>query len=139
MNFEPSVAELAASEDLFNTLLHQGRKIMKQEDRAPDHIREMQEAQFLRNSAQSQRILERMAWRPRKSIALVHTYVCLTCHTGLRVFSGFGVSMYRNLDGAERIVMTACLDEAYPREVHELHTITPICANCLPSRGFPNA
>lgn len=134
--FNPSFTERVEAGDLLSDLIEQGRKLQRKEDRMPLRIKEMQDAMAARNLAAAQRVMDRMQWRPRHAIALTTTYVCASCLSRTRLFSGFGVSMFRHLDGSERIVMTGCLDPAYPRETRETITPTQACIACLPERGF---
>lgn len=134
--FNPTFSERAEAGDLLGDLIMQGRKMMRAEDKMPLRIKELQDLQAARNLAAAQRVMDRMQWRPRASIALMTTFVCASCMGRTRLFSGFGVSMFRNVDGAERIVMTGCLDEAYPREVRETTTPTQACNACIQERGF---
>lgn len=135
-DFDPSPQTLRDTADLFTTLIKQGRKIVYEESLTVKRIREMQEEASARNLAAAQRALDRMQWRPRASIALVHVYTCQGCGTQSRVLAGFGVSMHRRSDSAERILMCSSPDEGYAKEVHETHSTVSVCSACLASQGF---
>lgn len=134
--FTPSRTEVAEAEDLLASLLTQGRKIYHSPKGQAERIREQIEEANLRSATLQAAALARLQWRPRAAVALLDTRTCQHCHTSQTVFLGFGLSMYRNTDAAERIVMTPQLDTAFPRETHYTQTITSGCPTCLPQRGF---
>lgn len=134
--FQPSAAELLNTEDLFTSLIRQGRQIVKEESSVSKSIREMQEAQSARNLAATQRALDRLAWRPTTCIALINRAHCDGCGTETDTFAGFGISMRRRSDSAERIVMSTSPDEGYPAEVRYTITHTAFCIECINLKGF---
>lgn len=136
--FHPSPRELLETDDLFVSLIKQGRRIVKEENSTVKSIREMQEANSARNLAAAQRIMDRFQWRPKACIALVHTYHCATCGHEHSMFAGFGISMYRQADKSERILMCGSPDEGYPKETRYTRSATHSCMNCITNQGYPH-
>jgi hypothetical protein len=134
--FDPSDSELKAAGDLFSDLLQQGRKLLRSPEGQRDRLAKQQEEARERGAVAAAKILERMQWRPRASIVLISKYRCVNCHNEHQEFQGFGVSMYRNSDNAERLVMTPALDRAWPLEVHFTNHLTAACTVCLSDFGF---
>lgn len=142
MSFDSSFSEIADAEATLMSLVINGRALHKEEreeSKTIKSIREMQEANAQRSLMAAQRAMERLQWRPVTSIALVHTYVCRNCAGTMRLHAGFGVLMKRAVDQAERILMTECLDQAYPKEIHHTRSHNAACPSCLPALGFTYA
>ena len=138
MAFDPTNSEILAHRDLFD-LIREGRKILYKENNTVAHIRELQEQAAARNLAATQKMMEKLAWRPRASVALFNQCLCGGCGESTTLFAGFGVEMYRRSDEAVRLVMTGSLDPAYLRSIHYTSTVTQACINCVWDYGFtPN-
>lgn len=134
--FEPTQDEILSAGDLLQDLLTQGRKALRSKEGQRTRIQEQLAESAARSALAAQRALDRMQWRPRASVALINRCICDTCHTETRVFAGFGVSMFRNMDGAERLVMTPMLDNGFKHETHYTDTVTPACIACVQAMGF---
>lgn len=134
--FEPTPDEIEQAGDLLQDLLAQGRKIMRSKEGQRSRIQEQLAEAASRSALAAQRALDRLQWRPRASVALVNRYSCRGCGTSWKQFSGFAVSMYRNSDQSERLVMTPVLDPAFKHETHYTESEVQACLKCLPDHGF---
>lgn len=134
--FEPSSSELAAAGDLLSDLLREGRALLRTPEAHRSRLEEQQAEAAARGAAQAARMMERMQWRPRASVAMVTVCTCSSCGGETQTFAGFGVAMFRNSDHSERIVMTHGLDKAWPRETHVIHSTADSCITCMVAEGF---
>lgn len=134
--FEPSATELASAESQLMSLVFQGRALSTPKEQRNKTIQALQDAAMERSLAAAARMMERLQWRPRASVALIEVIHCAECSSETRIFRGFGVAMFRNTDASERIVMTPALDQAFPRETHTVLSSTPACINCLGTFKF---
>lgn len=136
--FSPTPNEAAQVPDLFELLLAQGRAMMRTPAARNERLQEQAEAMAARSLQASIRAMERFQWRPRASIALVNRVHCSCCGSITPMFAGFGVSLFRNSDQTERIVMSPALDPAFPRETHYTETFLSSCVECITNQGFNN-
>ena len=136
MTFEPTPDEIAEAGDLLQDLLTQGRKVLRSKEGQRSRIQEQLAESASRSALAAQRALERLQWRPRASVALINRCTCAGCGTSFRLFAGFGVSMFRNSDSAERLVMTPVLDPAFKHETHYTDSVTAACISCIERVGF---
>ena len=134
--FSPTPDEASQTPDLFEALLAQGRAMMRTPAARNERLQEQAEAAAARSLQASIRAMECFQWRPRASIALINRLHCTCCGQITPTFAGFGVSMFRNADQAERIVMTPVLDPAFPRETHYTETFQASCLDCITKEGF---
>jgi|GEM_PF-4229798 len=136
--FSPTPDEAGQVPDLFEILLAQGRAIMRSPGARNERLQEQADAAAARSLQASIRAMERFQWRPQASIALINRIHCTCCGSVNSVFAGFGVSMFRNADQTERIVMTPVLDPAFPRRTHYTETFLSSCIECITNQGFNN-
>ena len=134
--FEPSAHEIQAAGDLLSDLLREGRALMRTPEAHKSRLEEQQAEAAARGAAQAARMMERMQWRPRASVAMVTVCTCKVCGNEARTFAGFGVAMFRNSDQSERIVITQGLDKDWPRETHVIHSTADSCLTCMVAEGF---
>ena len=134
--FEPSREELADAEDLFSSLLAEGRSLLRTPEAHRTRLEEQQAFIAARAARAAAASMARLQWRPQTSVALINRYTCINCGSETHLFAGYAVEMRRNSDASTRLLRTACLDQAYPRETHYLDTGVQACSLCLPAQGF---
>ena len=133
--FAPTQTEIDEMPDLIE-LIEEGRRVLKSPEGRAARIREQIEEVRALAERRAQAQMAHFQWRPRASVALINQCTCINCGSQIALFAGFGVSMFRNSDTSERIVMTAALDRAWPRETHTTVTHTAACGACVESFGF---
>jgi hypothetical protein len=123
----------------FDSLLSEGRKLVRKEKTAPEALRNLRLEAERRAEERARKQREATMWRPCAFVVFLDDCKCRACGSEDVRLANTGIEQYQNSSSDTRTVMgpaTSSLPRDLPRKVVRSKVTLSVCLNCLDDFGF---
>jgi hypothetical protein len=119
----------------FDSLLSEGRKLVRKEKTAPEALRNLRLEAERRAEERARKQREATMWRPCAFVVFLDDCKCRACGSEAVRLANTGIEQYQNSSFDTRTVM-GLVTTGLPRKVVRNKVTLSACLNCLDDFGF---